>query len=216
MAETVVRFSVWVRVQHALVIVLFLVLAVTGVPQKWPTFDISRWLIDLMGGIFTARWLHRVAGYAFSGLLVAHLAVVIGAVLRRRGQPTMFFTRKDFSDAIRSLRYYLGRADTPPSFGRYNYGQKFEYWGLIFGSAVMVVSGLVLRFPVLTSRMLPAELIPVAKAFHSNEAMLALLIVLTWHMYSAHLSPEVFPMDSSIFTGRISRERQLTEHPDEN
>jgi hypothetical protein len=31
-------------------------------------------------------------------------------------------------------------------------------------------------------------------------------------MYSAHFNPDVFPMDSSIFTGRISLERLEHEH----
>jgi len=43
--------------------------------------------------------------------------------------------------------------------------------------------------------------------------LLAFLIILIWHMYGAHLNPEVFPFDSSIFTGKISVERLRHEHP---
>jgi hypothetical protein len=32
-------------------------------------------------------------------------------------------------------------------------------------------------------------------------------------MYGAHFNPDVFPFDSSIFTGKISRERMEKEHP---
>lgn len=211
--EKVKRFSPWARFQHAAIIVLFAVLLITGMPQKWPYAEASQWLIDAMGGIFLTRWIHRFSGVLFTVLTVAHLAVVVGGLLTRRLQPTMLFSRKDFQDAIQNLRYYLGQKAEPPRFGRYDYRQKFEYWGLVFGSLIMVVSGVILYFPILTSRLLPAELIPAAKVMHSNEALLAMLIILVWHLYGAHLNPDVFPFDESIFTGKISKERLRHEHP---
>lgn len=211
--EYVVRFSVWARVQHAAMIVLFAVLLVTGMPQKWPYADASRWMIEHLGGIVTARWLHRLGGIVFAALLVAHLAVAIGGVLTRRMPATMLFSRKDFTDAIDYLRYCVGWAERAPRFARFEYRQKFEYWGLVFGAVIMVVSGFLLYFPIAASRILPAELIPAAKVMHSNEALLALLIVLVWHMAGAHLNPDVFPMDTSIFTGKIRKSRLRHEHP---
>jgi len=211
-ATTVRRFSAWAIFQHASIIVLFTLLLVTGLPQKWPQMGASQWTVDLLGGIFATRWLHRMAGIAFAILTVVHLAVAIGGVVTRRFKPTMLLTRQDFRDTIQSLRWYLGKAEHSPRFGRYDYRQKFEYWGLIFGSAIMVVTGFILYWPILLSRLLPAELIPAAKAMHSNEALLALGVILVWHLYGAHLNPDVFPYDSSIFTGRITPERLAHEH----
>ena len=212
-SEYVVRFSFWARFQHAAIILLFGVLLLTGMPQKWPYAEASRWVIERLGGIFVARWLHRAAGIAFSGLLVAHLAIAIAGVMSRRTQPSMLLSRKDFRDAIDNLRYYVGYAETPPPFGRFDYRQKFEYWGLIFGALIMALSGFILYFPILLSRVLPAELIPAAKVMHSAEAMLAFLIILIWHMAGAHLTPESFPMDTSIFTGKIRKDKLRREHP---
>ncbi len=210
---TVRRFSGWARFQHFAIIALFLFLLATGLPQKWPGNPVSAWLVDALGGIFAARWIHRVAGVAFALLTVAHLVVATVGVATRRAKPTMMLTRQDFRDTVDNLRYYLGRTDTAPRFGRFDYRQKFEYWGLIFGSAIMVLTGFILFYPIVVSHLLPAELIPAAKAMHSNEAMLALLTILVWHLYGAHLNPDVFPFDSSIFTGKISRERLHHEHP---
>jgi hypothetical protein len=83
----------------------------------------------------------------------------------------------------------------------------------VFGGAMMAVTGFILYFPIAASRALPAELIPAAKIMHSYEALLAFLIVLIWHLFAVILSPEVFPLDTAIFTGRISRERLRHEHP---
>ena len=211
--ELVRRFSPWAVFQHAAIIVLFVALVITGLPQKWPQADLSQWVVDHMGGIFATRWIHRVAGIVFAVLTGAHLAIAIAMVATRRWKATMLLTRQDFRDTLQNLRFYFGWAEQPPKFGRYDYRQKYEYWGLIFGSLVMVFSGFALFFPVLVSRLLPAELIPAAKALHSNEAMLALAIILVWHLYGAHLNPDVFPADTSVFTGKISRQRLHHEHP---
>lgn len=206
------RFSTWARVQHAVALVLFVVLVVTGMPQKWPSLEASQWTVDHLGGLLIVRWLHRAAGIGFTLLLVTHLTVAITGVLTRRMRFAMLLGRRDFQDAIDNLRFYLGYADQPPKFGRFDYRQKFEYWGLIFGGMIMAASGFILLFPIAVSRLLPAELIPVAKVTHSYEALLALSIVVVWHLAGAALTPESFPMDTSIFTGKISREKLHHEH----
>jgi cytochrome b subunit of formate dehydrogenase len=205
--ELVQRFSFWARFQHAAAVTLFGLLVLTGMPQKWPYIG-----VDHLGGLFAVRWLHRAAGVGFAALLAAHLAVVIAGVASRRMRPTMLLNRRDFRDAIDNLRYYIGWADQPPKFGRYDYRQKFEYWGLVFGGFIMILSGFILMFPIVISRILPAELIPVAKVTHSYEALLALLIVVVWHIAGALLTPESFPMDTTIFTGKISKEKLRREH----
>ena len=210
--EYVIRFSLWSRLQHALIILFFALLLVTGMPQKWPGAEASRWVIDHIGGIFAARWVHRAAGIGFAVLTAAHLTVAIGGVLLGKMKPSMLLARKDFQDAIDNLRYYAGYTDVAPKFARYDYRQKFEYWGLIFGSIIMVVTGFILLYPIVVSRHLPAELIPAAKVMHSYEALFAFLIVLIWHMAGAHLAPEAFPIDTSIFTGKIRKEKLRHEH----
>jgi len=122
-------------------------------------------------------------------------------------------TRRDFDDAVQTLRYYFGMRDTPARFDHFDYRQKFEYWGMLLGSAIVAGTGLVLLFPILTARLLPGQVIPAAYVAHSQEGLMAFLVVIVWHIYNAHLSPEVFPFDSSIFTGQISLERLKHEHP---
>jgi cytochrome b subunit of formate dehydrogenase len=125
----------------------------------------------------------------------------------------MIPTKKDFRDAIITLRYYLGLSEEQARFDRYEYRQKFEYWGLILGGLIMISTGFILYFPIFWTRFLSGEVIPAANVAHSSEGLLAFLIVIIWHIYNAHLNPDVFPFDSSIFTGKISEERMEKEHP---
>jgi cytochrome b subunit of formate dehydrogenase len=213
MNEYVILFSVRQRVEHLGVMLLFVVLALSGLTQKFFAARWAQWLIVAMGGIDRVRWVHRGAGILFAAVVIAHLTAGLRLLVARRTSPSIAVTRKDFRDAVIMMRYYLRLSDEQARFDRYDYRQKFEYWGMVLGSALMIVTGFMLYFPVLTTRFLPGEFIPAAQTAHSNEGLLAFLIVITWHTYNAHLSPDVFPFDVGIFTGKVTRERMEKEHP---
>ncbi|MFZ0890583.1 MAG: ATP-binding protein [Candidatus Binataceae bacterium] len=213
MNEYVIRFSLRQRAEHLCVMVLFTVLALTGLAQKFRMAGWALWTIAAMGGIDRTRALHRGAGVLFAALAVFHLAGALVLVGSGRARPSMVPTRKDFRDAVATMRYYMRLSDAQERFDRFDYRQKFEYWGLVLGSMLMIVTGFMLYFPVLVTRVLPGEFIPAAKIAHSGEGLLAFLVVLIWHIFNAHLAPEVFPFDPSVFTGRLSRERMEKEHP---
>lgn len=213
MKNMVFRFSLRQRLEHFSIMVIFIVLAVTGFPQKFFEAGWARWTLDALGGVDHARLYHRWAGILFAVLAVVHIVAALIVAISSRSGWSMVPTRKDFTDAVTMLRYYLGLDDQHAQFDRYDYRQKFEYWGLILGGVVMVLTGFILYFPLEATRFLPGEVIPASKVAHGNEGLLAFLVVILWHIYNAHLSPDVFPFDSSIFTGRISRERMVHEHP---
>jgi len=211
--DLVVRFSRRQRVEHLVVMVLFLLLALTGFPQKFHEAAWSHLLVDAIGGIARVRWIHRTAGILFAAATVVHIASAIATVATGRTRLTLVPTRKDFTDAMTTLRYYLRLSDIRAQFDRFDYREKFEYWGLVIGAVVMVSTGFILYFPLAVTQWLPGELIPVAKVAHSNEGLMAFLVVLTWHIYNVHFAPEVFPFNTSIFTGRVSREHLKRDHP---
>lgn len=210
---TMVRFSVLQRFEHMAMMLIFIVLSFTGFPQKFYDHHWAQVVIGWLGGVDTARWFHRAAGVLFGLLVVAHVTRLVVDVARGKAALTMVPSKQDFRDAVQTLRYYVGAADKPAKFDRFDYRQKFEYWGLLLGSTIVVGTGLVLLFPILTARLLPGEVIPAAYLAHSQEGLMAFLVVIVWHIYNAHLSPDVFPFDTSIFTGKISIERMHHEHP---
>jgi len=207
------RFSLPRILEHWLAMLTFGILVATGCTQSFFSVDISRWIILKMGGIDTIRLIHRCTGVVFVVATFLHVASAAAGVALRRWQPSMMITASDFTNVMHDMRYYLGSENFPSACDRYTYKQKFEYWGILTGSLLMTATGLILWFPVLVTRYFPGELIPVAKALHSNEALVIVLLIAIWHVYNAIFSPEVFPMDTTIFTGYLSRERMVREHP---
>ena len=213
MTTYLTRFTLRQRTEHFLVMSLFIVLSVTGLPQKYFDTGWAHWFINAVGGIDRVRWFHRVAGLCFAGMTALHLMTAIYGVAAGKSALSIVPNKKDFTDAIQTLNYYLGRGDEPARFDRFDYRQKFEYWGLVLGAAVVIVTSLILYFPILFTRVFPGGLIPAAKVAHSNEGLMAFLVVILWHIYNAHFNPDVFPFDKTIFTGKISLERMRHEHP---
>jgi formate dehydrogenase subunit gamma len=206
------RFSLRQSIEHIALMVIFTFLAATGLLQRFYTVPLAEWTILHVGGVEVLRLVHRVFALAFVGALAYHFAFLVWGLLVRRSGQSMLVTTRDFSDVMKSLRYGLGMSHERPAFGRFNYRQKFEYWGLIFGSVIITVTGLILMFPVQVTRFLPGQFVAASVVMHGWEATLAVLTILVWHLYEVVLRPEIFPADTSIFTGRISAERLKEEH----
>ena len=205
------RFSKSDRVQHILMLTSFLVLTVTGLPQKFIYLNDRRLddLIDLLGGIETVRLVHRYAATALMVVTVFHLLAVAHRVLVRRVSLSMLPRFQDVLDALQTVRYNLGLAGQRPRLDRYTWEEKVEYWSLIWGTIVMIATGFMLWNPVATARFLPGQFIPAAQVVHGGEALLAILAVLVWHFYSVHLRQ----FNRSMFTGVMSEHEMLDEHP---
>jgi cytochrome b subunit of formate dehydrogenase len=89
---------------------------------------------------------------------------------------------KDAVDGIQALLYNLGIGKKFPQMGRYNFEEKLEYWAVVWGAAVMGLSGFMMWNPLMTLKILPGEAIPAAKAAHGGEAILAVAAIIIWHM----------------------------------
>ena len=207
----VIRFSNVERAEHMLVALLFTMLILTGLPQSYPQSSLAGGLIDLWGGIAATRLIHRTCGFIFAGLMVLHILRGVIGTVRRHQQPDILPTPKDFQDIFESLRHHLGKGPAP-RFGKFDYGEKFEYMGLLLGSCLIAGTGFLLVFPEVATTYLPGIILAAARMAHGYEATLALLVVLVWHLWGVTLRPEVFPFDTSIFTGKIGVDRLREEH----
>ncbi len=208
-----VRFNRVQRAEHLLMFIAFTTLVVTGLPQKFYTAGLSDLIVGALGGIESIRVIHRLFAAIFIVESTFHL-LYLGYLLAAGRRPFgMVPTFKDVRDFYGRMLYFLGRRPEPPAAERFDYREKFEYWGIVWGAGLMIVTGLILVFPVQATFLLPGEFVPAARDAHGGEALLALLVIVIWHLYNAHLSPHVFPIDTVIFTGKVSETRMREEHP---
>lgn len=205
------RFDRWQRTEHALLILSFTVLAITGLPQKYSLTYWGSWLIWLMGGIELTRVLHRTAAILLMLETIYHIAAVAYKVIVTRVRLTMLPSLQDLIDGFHAMGYNLRLAKTPPQMGRYTFGEKVEYWAVIWGTVIMVLTGFMLWNPIATTTFFPGQWIPAAKAAHGGEALLAVLSIVTWHVYNVHIKH----FNRSMFTGAISRHEMEAEHAQE-
>ena len=209
-----IRFSLSQRLQHILLMVSFTLLCLTGLPQRYCDADWARGLIFLMGGLDTVRLVHHLAGIMllFQGLY--HIIESVWEFVLAGPRSTAMLPRaRDVKDALGQTAYLVGIRKDKPRFGRYDFRHKLEYWSVVWGTLVMAVTGLILLFPVVATSYLPGVIVTASKVAHSYEALLAVLAIVLWHFYHAHLTDESFPMDASIFSGRISAEKMRDHHP---
>lgn len=209
-----IRFSYSQRVEHALLMISFTMLCLTGLPQSFIDAAWASGLISLMGGLDTARSIHHLFGVMLVCEGVYHVLVALYELLFARSKPTAMFPRpRDVMEALRQVAHLAGLKSDKPRFGRYDFRHKVEYWSVFWGILLMGATGLILLFPVAATAFLPGVAVTASRVAHSYEALLAFLAVVLWHFYNAHLAADAFPIDTSIFTGRISGEKMREEHP---
>lgn len=207
--RTVVRMTRTVRIQHFLLLSSFTVLVLTGFALAYPD-SIFAWMFG--SSEVPRRIIHRIAGVVMIALGVYHVAFMAGTKEGRQGVRDFWFRWKDARDLFDVLKYYLGLSDKPARMGRFTYGEKMEYWAVVWGTIVMGVTGLMIWYNVTTSKLLPRWWIDVATTIHFYEAILATLAIIVWHLYNVIADPDAYPMNWAWFDGKMSKHYYEHEH----
>ena len=203
--------EVW---QHLFLTVTFLLLVVSGFALRFSDSWMTRLFFGWEGGFELRGQVHRVSAVLFMFTAVWHTIYVVGHKRGRGFARDMWPTWRDFAQFGRRILHSLGRRKNPPRFGRFSYVEKAEYWALVWGSAIMIVTGLMLWFDNWFIQLLPKGFLDVALVIHYYEAWLATLAIAVWHLYSTVFSPHVYPMNPSWLTGKMPEAMYRHEHPD--
>ena len=203
------RFRIGARIEHFILMVTFTILAVTGLPQMFSlTSPVARTMIELMGGIETVRIVHRWAAFFLVAGSVYHIFTSAYRLFVKRERMQMAPEKKDLTDLVDYVRYNLGLSDEHPRMAKFNFGEKAEYWAVVWGTVIMTITGFMLWNPIATTAVLPGQIIPIALAAHGGEALLAVLAIIVWHMYNVHIKH----FNPSMFTGKLPWEQMAEEH----
>jgi predicted CXXCH cytochrome family protein len=214
-----VRFTPLQRKLHLTVILSFFGLALTGMMLKFSWTWWAQKLFMLLGGLDGAGWIHRICAVATFGYFFTHL-LNVGRKLRKSAKPMEYLfgagsilpKPSDVRELIDTLKWFAGRGPRP-RYGRWTYWEKFDYFAVFWGVAIIGTTGLCLWFPESFTRVLPGWWINVAQIIHSDEALLATGFIFTIHFFNTHFRPEKFPMDTVIFTGQMSVEELKHDKP---
>ena len=228
--EWFTRFVPFERLLHFMMVSSFLLLVVTGMPLKFYYTDWAKAIFTVIGGAETARTLHRfgaVITFIYFGL---HVMSLVGKAWKGRkslcaadgkfhfkrlwqvlfGPDSMIPTMQDYRDFTAHNKWFFGKGPKP-QFDRWTYWEKFDYFAVFWGVAIIGASGLIMWFPEFFTRWLPGWAINIALILHSDEALLAAGFIFSIHFFNTHFRIEKFPMDTVIFSGRVSKEEMLHE-----
>lgn len=232
--EVFIRVNFVERVQHYILIITFFVLVATGLPLILYEIKFLKWLFPTQRSFYIRGIAHRAAAL---GLIINVIWHIFYTIFTRRGRANfkeLLPGMKDFKDAVEQFGCNIGLTrflerrgllkkffkahpywlfKSSPQFGRYNFIEKFEYWAVVWGSVVMIVSGFFMWNVELSLSFFPLWVHDIFVIIHGYEAMLAFLAVIIWHMYNVHLNPEVFPMSKVWLNGKISGKELRTLHP---
>ncbi len=216
------RFPTLYRNLHLMVIVSFIGLALTGMTLK---FSYTPWawvLARLLGGFEAAGFIHRVCAL----ITFTYFGIHLWDMVRRKragglswkafvtGPSGMLPGPVDLKEFWQSVLWFFGRGKRP-DYGRWTYWEKFDYFAVFWGVAIIGATGLILWFPTRFTYVLPGWVLNVAIIIHSDEALLAVGFIFTVHFFNTHFRPEKFPMDTVIFTGTVPLEEFKRDRPRE-
>lgn len=203
------RFNLRYRIEHWVLAVNFTILAVTGLVQMFSSSHVSLWIIDRLGSIEIVRHTHHICAIIMIVETLIHIGFVKYRVYVTMSAGPMVPGWNDVITAFQAFRYNLGFESDKPKEGRYTFAEKAEYWAVVWGTLIMVLTGFIMWNPIAFSNYFTGEIVPAAKVAHGLEAVLAVLAIIVWHFYFVLIKR----FNPSMFNGYLSKEDMAEEHP---
>ncbi|MCF7957201.1 MAG: cytochrome b/b6 domain-containing protein, partial [Phycisphaerae bacterium] len=222
------RLTVHQRFQHWLLAITFTGLVYTGMCIKFADTSWAENLVHFIGGLSIARTIHRLCGVTMLLGLGYHLIYVtvhficLRRKLRREGDKQtliqtilnapMMITLQDFKDILTHFSYLFMLRKDRPAFKRFGFMEKFEYWAVFWGCAMIGTSGAMLWATDWTSGFLSGRALNFAYIVHSDEAYLAFVYIAVIHLFSVIFSPVVFPLSFGSLSGNAPPAELAEKH----
>jgi cytochrome b subunit of formate dehydrogenase len=214
MTKKYLRMTLNERVQHLNLFVNFTILVITGFTLKYPeAFGFSS-ISDVVMGMTYRGLLHRLSGVLVLTLGGYHVLYLLFTERGRGILKDMIPQLQDAKDLWETLKnnFFINRPAKKLKMPRFNFREKLEYLGLIWGTIVMTVTGFILWFKTEWLKFFPMWTWQVAQAVHLYEAILATLTIIVWHLYSVVWNPDVYPMSWAWITGDLTEHEMEEEH----
>lgn len=209
----VIRFKPIEIMQHGLLMLSFTILAISGFALRFP----DAWWVGAFGSLGIDEWgrriIHRSAAVVLVTVSLYHIYYVSFTQRGRHLFRQIMISFRDLPETIQTLKYYMGLSKNKPDYEEFDYTEKAEYWSLVWGTAVMTITGFVLWFPTLVTGYTPSWTVRASELIHYYEAILATLAIVVFHLFFVIFHPEQYPMNLSWLTGKMSLRAAVHKHP---
>jgi cytochrome b subunit of formate dehydrogenase len=214
MTKKYLRMTLNERAQHINLAINFTILVITGFALSYSTAFWVSPITDLPLGMTFRGFLHRLCGVATVTLGGYHLLYLAFTARGRGIAKDMIPGLQDAKDLLETLKnnFFINRPAKELKMPRFNFREKLEYLGLIWGTIVMTVTGFILWFKTEWLQFFPMWTWDVARTIHFYEAVLATLTIIVWHFYSVVFNPDVYPMSWAWITGDLTEHEMKEEH----
>jgi cytochrome b561 len=119
--ESFIRFERLQRITHLIMLVSFSLLAITGLPQKFPEAPLSQFIVlTIFGSVETARLVHHISAVVLMQVSLVHILDVLYKVIVLRTPLDMLPFLSDFKHLFVDISYFLGFRKHRAYYGRYS------------------------------------------------------------------------------------------------
>jgi cytochrome b subunit of formate dehydrogenase len=214
MTKKYLRMTLNERIQHINLAINFTLLVITGFALSYSTAFWVTPITDVPMGMTFRGFLHRLCGVATVFLGGYHILYCIFTERGRGIVKDMIPGLQDAIDLLETLKnnFFINRPAKELKMPRFNFREKLEYLGLIWGTIVMTVTGFILWFEVEWLMYFPKWTYDLARVIHFYEAILATLTIIVWHFYSVIFNPDTYPMSWAWITGYLNEHEMKEEH----
>ncbi len=197
------RFSKTARYTHWAHTLTFVVLFFTGMMLYADLFD---FLLPLFGGYVGAMQVHRIAAVSF--IIVSLLGLI--------ANPSGFFSwireiltwsKEDFAFVGRFTQAFFSSYDDIPRQGKFNGGEKLNSLFILMGSALLVLTGIVMWLP----QSFSVQVVRAAYPVH-DISMIVVSAEVIGHIFLAIFHPDNREALSGMLYGHVSEEYAKSHH----
>ena len=183
------------RLVHWMLAISCLVLCFTGLGMMFHSFN---FIANMMGGLVVTKYVHNFTGLFFG--------VALFLAIKMWWHEAGVFTMPEDMEWMKTAGGYLWHVDKVPEVGKYNPGQKMFFLAIAGFGAIMVVTGIVMWFPL----NFPSGLVRWLFVLHA----LGFVVIFAFffvHLYLGTIgSPGSAP---AMFTGWVTRAWLKKQHP---
>lgn len=207
--EQVERFNRTFKIQHYLVVISFTLAGIIGLLQAFPDWTpANNFLLNIWGGLDIKRNFHHYFAYVLDFTVFYFIFyMAYKFFIKKEKMRAMLPKFKDIVDMIHVNLYIIGFEKDEPDYERYTFGQKIDFFIILFGIPTLSLTGLAMHYTWISEHVIGGLGIALAAVIHRSVALFLTWFIITVHYYYAHLSPGLFPVNTVILTGKMPKSR---------